>query len=110
MTHVDLTKSLILQNLLGKRLHLAIIKRALDQVKLIKRKDLEQLRYSLTTELVVIKVDVFEVLSTFDRLNQRLSSFVINIIIGQEKLSQSVASGYELSYLVSSSCCDLIVR
>ena len=81
MAHVNLLDVLVVLQCLRNWTHLSICKAVLQEVEISKWKEIEQVGQSISTDMVVINVDIIELLFVLKSCNQCLSSFVIDLVV-----------------------------
>ena len=60
----------------------------LEEVQVSERKDLEEFVEGISTDFVVINVDIIEVRLVFQNINKGRSSLIVNVVIRQLQLFQ----------------------
>jgi len=83
MAHEDLLNLEIFFQCLCNWCHLLVCKSILEQVQVSQWQKVEQIREGITTDLVIVDIDIAEVGSVLEDFDELLGTFVVDLIVGE---------------------------
>ena len=109
MTHENLLDVRVLLQSLRNWANLFICKHILDEVEVSEWKKLEEVGKCLSTNLVVVDVNVTEFLLVLEHLDQLLGALIVIFVVRELYLLNCIAHGDEFADLLAANGADPIV-